>query len=73
MRMQSDDKNEDGYVSWDEYLESTYGMTEEELEKHKSEDLEDKDSKATMEKVCKQKHIKSTCIYTVHVIKELTH
>lgn len=49
MRMESDDADEDGFVSWAEYLDSTYGMTEEELEKYKSEDLKDKESKDTME------------------------
>lgn len=32
--MKTDDKDGDGYVTWDEYLISTYGMSEEELKEY---------------------------------------
>lgn len=68
MRMESDDADEDGFVSWAEYLDSTYGMTEEELEKYKSEDLKDKESKDTMEQVHTSFHF-SLCLPVHNVCK----
>ena len=51
MRMKTDDKDGDGHVTWNEYLETTYGMDESELEDYRKEDMEDEDSRRVMDKV----------------------
>lgn len=53
MRMKTDDRDKDGFVTWDEYLESTYGMSESELEEFKKDDVDAKESQHQMDKVQK--------------------
>lgn len=50
-KVKVDDKDEDGMVTWEEFMVSTYGMPEDELETYKQNDLDDEEAKKTMEKV----------------------
>lgn len=40
-RMDEDDKNEDGQITWAEYLQAIYSMTEEELQDYRKSDLDE--------------------------------
>lgn len=50
-RMESDDDNEDGLITWEEYTKNVYAMTPEELDEYKNSDLEDEEAKKLFTKV----------------------
>lgn len=71
-KMQTDDKDKDGFVTWDEFTVSTYGMTEEELKDYQENDVEDPEAKTLMSKVglsaIYQKSISSNHVYIIDII-----
>jgi len=50
-KLHSDDENKDGKLTWDEYLNAIYGMSESDLKTYKEADMDDPEAKKMMEQV----------------------
>lgn len=61
-RLEVDDKNADGFVTWEEFTESTYGMSEEELAELQETGGESENAQKKMAKVTAS-HSDNVCVF----------